>query len=237
MVAAIMIKPAIAPPRAVADHLMGGRASAVVDLEGVVGGVEPVDSDVDDPYAVEVDQPMSERPFLIVCFEECPTPLDSVKLHELLRWGEIHKTSLLKRVCQCVLGTVAEGAYVVVQHDPCDTLGVPEQLIDIIVTNDVGMILLIADKPSIDNLIFLIADEAVEGFNDGLEVKALFHRLDTTLALGGSITVVRALENEAQAFGYKANLGGLSPTKEVQSNLSHPVVMAHVFHSLSPSFG
>ena len=30
------------------------RVSTIVDLEGIVGGVEPMNSDVDDPHAVEV---------------------------------------------------------------------------------------------------------------------------------------------------------------------------------------
>jgi hypothetical protein len=33
------------------------------------------------------------------------------------------------------------------------------------------------------------------------------------------------------------NLGGLSPAKQVERNLSHPVVLAHAVHGLSPSFG
>ena len=60
------------------------RVGAIVDLGGIVGGVEPINSDVDDPYAIEVDQPMSERPFLVVSLEERPTPLNPVKLHEPL---------------------------------------------------------------------------------------------------------------------------------------------------------
>jgi hypothetical protein len=34
--------------------------SIVIDLGRVIGDVEPVNRDVDDPYAVEVDQPMPE---------------------------------------------------------------------------------------------------------------------------------------------------------------------------------
>ena len=40
-----------------------------------------------------------------------------------------------------------------------------------------------------------------------------------------------------QTLGDEANLGSLSPAKQVERNLSHPVVLAHVVHGLSPSFG
>ena len=49
---------------------------------------------MNDPYTVEVDQPMSERPFLVARLEEGSTPL-TVKLHEPLGWGKIRKTGLL----------------------------------------------------------------------------------------------------------------------------------------------
>ena len=73
----------------------GRRPGATVDPWGVVGGVEPVDSDMNDPYAVEVNQPLSERPSLIVRLGEHPAPLDPVELHVPLRRGEVYKTSLL----------------------------------------------------------------------------------------------------------------------------------------------
>ena len=61
--------------------------------------------------------------------------------------------------------------------------------------------------------------------------------MDATLALGGSITIVCALEDEAQAFGYKANPGGLSPAKQVQCNLPRSIVLARIVHGESPSLG
>ena len=128
-----------------------------------------------------------------------------------------------------------ERTCIVIQDYPGDALRAPEQLVDIVVSDDVSMVLLPTNKLSVDSFITLITDETVEGFNDCPQVKALLHRLEATLALGGSVVIVCALENEAQAFGYKANLGGLSPTKEVQSNLPYPIVLAHVFHDLSPS--
>jgi hypothetical protein len=118
----------------------GRRASTVVDLGGVVGGVEPVDSGVNDPYAVEVDQPMSERPFLVVRLGGGggSTPLNPVKLHEPLGWGKIHKTGLLgNRISVCVV-RLRRRAYIDIQHNPCDTLRVPKQLVDIVVADNVG---------------------------------------------------------------------------------------------------
>jgi len=52
MVAVIMSILTTSPPRAVGDHLRCGT-SAMIDLEGVVGGVELVDSDTYDPDALD----------------------------------------------------------------------------------------------------------------------------------------------------------------------------------------
>ena len=71
MVARSMIVVAAAPPRAVADHLTG-------------------------VYTVEVDQPMSEWPLLVICFEERSPPLNPVEPHEPLRWWEIYKAGLIE---------------------------------------------------------------------------------------------------------------------------------------------
>ena len=141
--------------------------STIVDLEGVVGGVGPVDSDVNDPYTIEVDQPMSERPFLVVRLEEGSTPCNPVKLHEPLGWGKIRKTGLLgNRVSVCLV-RLRRRAYIVIQHNPCDTIRVPKQLVDIVVADNVCMVLLPANKPPFNNFICLITDEAVERFDDG----------------------------------------------------------------------
>jgi hypothetical protein len=127
--------------------------------------------------------------------------------------GEDPQVDSVKGPSQCTLGTTVEGTCIVVQDDPCDTLGIPEQLVDVIVSNDVGVIFLSANEPSIDDFVSLISDESIQWFNDTLEVEAFIHRSDTTLALRGSIVIICALEDETQAFGYKANLGGLPPAE------------------------
>jgi hypothetical protein len=56
----------------------------------------------------------------------------------------------------------------VVQHDPCDTPGVTEQLADIVAANSVCAVLLLANEPSVDNFVTPIMDEEAERSDDGL---------------------------------------------------------------------
>ena len=56
----------------------------------------------------------------------------------------------------------------IVQHDPCDTIGVPGQLVDIVVTDDGSVVLSLANEPSLCNFIALITDKEAERFDDGL---------------------------------------------------------------------
>ena len=46
-------------------------------------------------------------------------------------------------------------------------------MIDIIVVNRVGMVLLSTNKPPVDDFILLIMDKEVEWFDDGLQVNLL----------------------------------------------------------------
>lgn len=87
----------------------------------------------------------------------------------------------------------------------------------------------------INDFISLITDKSVKRLCDRPQVQALGDRLDTILAFRGSIVVVRALEDEAEAFGGKSNLGGFTPAKEIKRYLSEAVVLAHVAHCLSPA--
>ena len=57
---------------------------------------------------------------------------------------------------------------IVVQHDPCDTPGVTEQLADIVAANSVCAVLLLANEPSVDNFVTPIMDEEAERSDDGL---------------------------------------------------------------------
>ena len=68
-------------------------ADVIQDLESrMISAV----SDVDDPYTVEVGQPMSEWSLLIVCFEGSSTPLNLVELREPQRWREVYKAGLVE---------------------------------------------------------------------------------------------------------------------------------------------
>jgi len=56
--------------------------------------------------------------------------------------------------------------YFVPECDSCNTLGIPEKLVDIIITNDVFVVPLSSHKFTINDLVTLITDETIERFND-----------------------------------------------------------------------
>ncbi len=97
------------------------------------------------------------------------------------------------------------------------------------------MVLFPAQKLAVDDLVPLVAKEAVERLDDAAEVEALGHRLDAVLALGRAVVVVGALKNEAEALGDEADLCGLTPTKEVERDLAQAVVLRHVVHGGAPA--
>jgi len=95
---------------------------------------------------------MEERSLLEICLEKHFIPINPVKLHESLGWSDVDQTSL------------------VTENNPTDSLGVPEQLVDIIIPNNLIVIPLPPQKFPINNLIPLISQELVQGLDDSPEV-------------------------------------------------------------------
>ena len=83
---------ATAPPRAVADQVMGAEGSPLVvrcvDLRRVKSGKEPKYGYMQDPDAIKIDEEMwSDRAFLKVCLEKDAIPVDVTEFHKTLgRW-------------------------------------------------------------------------------------------------------------------------------------------------------
>lgn len=125
--------------------------------------------------------------------------------------------------------------YPIVQDDLCKTFGVPEQLVDIVITNDFMMILFSSHELAVDHLVPLIAHEAIERLNGALEVKSFGYRVNPILAIRTSIVVVRALEDEAQALGREAHVSRLGPAQQPERNLPQAIVLAHVVHRIAPA--
>jgi hypothetical protein len=120
------------------------------------------------------------------------------------------------------------------EDDFCETFGVPEELVDVVVANDFGMVLFLADELAIDDFVALVTHEPVEWLDDGLEIEAFLDGLDPVLALWTAVVVVCTLENEAQALWNESDVAGLAPEQEVEGNLPETVVLTHVVHGISP---
>jgi hypothetical protein len=72
---------------------------------------------------------------------------------------------------------------VIGEDDPGKAFRVPEELVDIVITNDVVMVLLPSHELAIDNLKALISYETVERLDDSPEIESLRDWIYALLAL------------------------------------------------------
>ena len=96
--------------------------------------------------------------------------------------------------------------HLVHEDNPGDTLWVPKELVDIIITNDVCVVSFPPDKVTIHHFVPLVANEAVQRFDYGPQVQAFENGFDCSLTLGGMVIVVCTLEDEAQALRHELEL-------------------------------
>lgn len=101
------------------------------------------------------------------------------------------------------------------QDDPGYALRVPKELVDVVVSDDGVVILLLFDKDTIVDFVRLVTNEAVEGSNDRAEVETLWDGLCAVLALWGAVIVVCTLEDEAEALWDESDLGCFTPAEEI----------------------
>jgi hypothetical protein len=174
---------------------------------------------VENPNSVKIDQQVEERSLFEISFEKDLGPVDTVKLHESLGGWNIDQSSLVG------------------QDDSADTLGVPEKLVDIVVTDSLVVVLLPSQELAVDNFVTLISQELVQWLDNGSEVKTFGNGILSVLAFGRSVIVVGALEDEAQTFRHESDLGSLTPTEQVKGDLSKSVILRHVVHGRPPSSG
>ena len=191
----------------------------VTGVEGgrVEGGVEPKDGDVDDPDAIEVDEHVKPGAGFLVGLEEHLGPGHVLELGEAFGRGYVHEAGL------------------VLEDDALDALGVPEQLIDVVVADDLAVIALAAHVLAVVDLVALFAAVAVEGGDDVVQVGPLLDGLDPILAGGGVQVIVGALEDETEGLGHEPDLIGLAPAEEVEGHLSDAIVLRHAVHARLPA--
>ena len=68
------------------------------------------------------------------------------------------------------------------------------------------MITFPSHKLAVNRLVALITNEVVEGLNNRAEVEAFRNGINAILALRRAVVVIRAFEDEAEAFGNKSDL-------------------------------
>ena len=133
---------------------------------------------MDNPDSVKVDQQMEERSLFEVCLEKDLGPIDTVELHESLSGRNVDETGLVG------------------QDNSADTLRVPEELIDIIVTDSLVVVLFSSQEFTVDDLVSLITQELVEWLDNSSEVQSFGDSVDSVLTFGRSVVIIGTLEDE-----------------------------------------
>jgi len=172
---------------------------------------------MENPDAVEVDQKVGKRTFFVVGLEECAIPIDSTKLGIPLRRSNVDETGIIR------------------EDNLRETFWIPEELINIIVSNNFIVVLFPSDKFTIQNLVTLVSYEIIQRFYDPIEINSFWDRIWTILTLRTAIIVVGTFEDEAQALWNKANVSCLAPAKKPERDLAEPVILAHPIHGTAPS--
>ncbi|KAH3679223.1 hypothetical protein WICPIJ_008692 [Wickerhamomyces pijperi] len=105
-------------------------------------------------------------------------------------------------------------------NSPYDTFWVPEQLVDIIVTDNLVVVTFTLDVTAIDNFVDLGSDVSVQRSDDSVQVVTFRDWLDSLLT-GWRIQVVQGtLEDETETFWSESDLVGFTPTQQVQSDMT-----------------
>ena len=125
--------------------------------------------------------------------------------------------------------------YPVTEHDPSNPFGVPKELVDVVISDNLVMVAFPSNEFSINNFIALISHEAVYGLDDMGQVQSLWHWVGSVLTLGAAVVVVGAFEDEAHALGHKTNITALPPAQQIEGQLTEAVIMAHVVHGVPPT--
>ena len=135
---------------------------------------------------------------------------------------------------RCTPISQSNATYVVLENDLCKTFRIPEKLVDVVVADDLVMILLPSNELVVNDFVALVPHKAIQRLDDRLKVKTLRDGIDAVLALGTTVVVVRTLEDEAQTFRNEPHLRSLAPKQQIERDLTHPVILAHVVHRLPP---
>jgi hypothetical protein len=162
---------------------------------------------VNDPDTAEVGKHVEPRTCLLVGLEERLLPHDILEPLVTFSGRQIDQLAL-----------IFEG-------DALDTFGVPEKLVHVVVSDNLVVVTLLADVLALVDLVTLISAVVVQRCDGVVEESELFYRLDAVLASGRVEEVVGALVDEAHDFGHVTDLVGLTPAEEVESNLTHTVVL------------
>ena len=134
-------------------------------LRRVVRSVEPEECDVNNPDTVEVDEQMEPRTRLLVSLEEALLPVDVLELEVSLGRRHINQLALI------------------LHDDAVNSLGVPEKLVDVIVTDNLIMFLFLSYKLAIHHLITLIPHEPIQRFDHALKVETFGNGIYAVLTL------------------------------------------------------
>ncbi|KAG9099730.1 hypothetical protein FS749_000523 [Ceratobasidium sp. UAMH 11750] len=198
-VARIMMSVETVSPSAVTDHRIAVVGEAplarlVVNARRVERSVVPEHGQMNNPDAAQVNKQLYDHALLVIGLDKRILPVDWCEFHEALRGRNINQARFVAR------------------RDAGNAFRVPEQLVDAVVSDNILVVLLAANKLALLDLVPLVAQELVDRFNDGVEVESLWSPLGAVMAFGRAMVVAGALEDEAHALERKTKIATLPNT-------------------------
>ena len=190
------------------------RLNVIVHQQGrrVVSRIVPKHGYVNDPDTIKVGGHVEPGSSFFVGFEEDFLPLDLTEFEESLAGRDVDEASFIS------------------QDDSFDTLRIPKQLVDIVVSNNIIVIFFSSNIFALENFVSLISDVQVNWSDDIVEIVTFLERLVARLTFGRTKIVVATFEDEAETFRNETDLICFTPTTQIQSELPCTIMLRHLIH-------
>ena len=84
----------------------------------------------------------------------------------------------------CLTANAQCDVYLVRQYNPRNSFRIPEQLVNVVITNNLIMVLLSSHILAVNQFVALVTDEAIKRFENCAKILALRNRVQTILTFG-----------------------------------------------------
>ena len=115
---------------------------------------------MDDPYPIKVDQKVGNRAFLTVGFKKGFIPFNLTEFHVTLGRWDIDESLLYRYIREKKRREETKvKIFIGIENNLSETFRIPKELVDIVVTNNFGVILFLSYEFPVQDFITLVAHE------------------------------------------------------------------------------